>query len=199
MAGGEIGSQDHGGEDLRRDLTALAARVAALEDALQHPTQKPGGGQQTSPLDQAARPPNAARPGAVPGPAPLPPPERSLESRIGSTLLNRIGVVAVMIGAAWFLKLAIDRNWIGPPIRICLGLTVAMGLVVWSERFRHRGFTAFSYSLKALGTGIAYLSLWAAFSVYALVPAGAAFAAMVVVTVANGVLAHFADSELLAA
>ena len=44
-----------------------------------------------------------------------------------------------------------------------VGLAFAAGLMAWSERFRRQGFPAFAYSLKALGTGIAYLSLWAAF------------------------------------
>ncbi len=104
----------------------------------------------------------------------------------------------MLIGVAWFLKLAFDRNWIGPPIRILVGLACAAGLVAWSERFRRRGFAAFSYSLKALGTGIAYLSLWAAFSVFHLASAGLIFAAMTAVTVANAVLAWRQDSELLA-
>ena len=54
-------------------------------------------------------------------------PGSSLESRIGAQLLNRIGIFAVLIGVAWFLKLAFDRNWIGPPIRVLIGLPVPPG------------------------------------------------------------------------
>ena len=142
-------------------------------------------------------PPPGSRPGAA---ASLEAGVRhaSLETRIGAQLLNRVGILAVLIGVAWFLKLAFDRNWIGPPIRILVGLACAAGLVAWSERFRRRGFAAFSYSLKALGTGIAYLSLWAAFSVFHLASAGLIFSAMTAVTVANAVLAWRQDSELLA-
>ena len=35
--------------------------------------------------------------------------ERSLETRIGSQWFNRIGILAILIGMAWFLKLAIDK------------------------------------------------------------------------------------------
>ena len=146
----------------------------------------------------------------LPPPPPPPPPRgrvaspagakpgSSLESRIGAQLLNRIGILAVLIGMAWFLKLAFDRNWIGPGIRILIGLACAAALVVWSERFRRRGFPAFSYSLKALGTSIAYLSLWAASSVYHLAPNWLIFLAMTAVTIANAVLARRQKSELLA-
>ncbi len=121
----------------------------------------------------------------------------SLESRIGSQWFNRVGILAVLIGMAWFLKFAIDNHWIGPLGRVLIGLIVGAGLVAWSERFRSRGYAVFSYSLKAIGSGVLYLSLWAAFSLYQLVPAGAAFAAMVLVTAFNGFMAWVQDAELL--
>jgi uncharacterized membrane protein len=123
----------------------------------------------------------------------------SLESRIGSQWFNRIGILAVLIAVAWFLKLAIDNHWIGPLGRVLVGLVAGAGFVVWSERFRSHGFTAFSYSLKALGSSTLYLSLWAAFSLYHLLPGSVAFLAMIAVTMSNGVMAWVQDSELLAA
>jgi len=122
----------------------------------------------------------------------------SLESRIGSTWLNRIGILAVLIGVAWFLKLAFDNHWIGPIGRVFSGLLAGVALIVWSERFQRRGYAAFSYSLKAIGSGTLYLSLWAAYQIFALVPAGVAFSAMIAVTAFNGLLAWAQDSELLA-
>ena len=124
--------------------------------------------------------------------------DRSLESRIGSQWFNRIGILAVLIAMAWFLKMAIDNHWIGPLGRVLIGLVAGAGLIGWSERFRNRGYAGFSYSLKAVGTGILYLSLWAAFSLFHLLPAGAAFAAMILVTAFNGFMAWVQDAELLA-
>jgi uncharacterized membrane protein len=123
---------------------------------------------------------------------------RSLESRIGSQWFNRVGILAVLIGMAWFLELAIDNHWIGPLGRVIIGLIAGAGLIAWSERFRNKGYAAFSYSLKAIGSGTLYLSLWAAFSLYHLVPSGAAFAAMIAVTAFNGYMAWVQDAELLA-
>lgn len=125
-------------------------------------------------------------------------PDRSLESRIGSQWFNRVGILAVLIAMAWFLKLAIDNHWIGPLGRMVIGLVAGAGLTVWSERFRTRGYLAFSYSLKAVGSGVLYLSLWAAFSLFHLLPAPAAFAAMILVTAFNGFMAWVQDAELLA-
>jgi len=63
--------------------------------------------------------------------------------------------------------------------------------VLWSERFRKRGYSAFSYSLKAVGIGTLYLSLWGAFQIYHLIPAAAAFLAMATVNRRN----HRAGTE----
>ena len=125
--------------------------------------------------------------------------EPDLESRIGSHWLNRIGIAALLIGVSYFLKYAFENNWIGPAGRVTVGLLAGIAVVVWSERFRSRGYRTFSYSLKALGIGTLYLSLWAAFQVYSLIPSEVAFVAMLGVTSATGVMAVTQDAEILAA
>jgi uncharacterized membrane protein len=125
--------------------------------------------------------------------------ETDLESRIGSHWLNRIGIAALLIGVSYFLKFAFENNWIGPSGRVSIGLLAGIAVVVWSERFRTRGYRTFSYSLKAVGIGTLYLSLWAAFQIYSLIPSGVAFVAMLAVTSATGVMAVTQDAEILAA
>lgn len=122
----------------------------------------------------------------------------SLERRIGSQWLNRIGVVAVLVGVSYFLKLAFESGWIGPGLRVLLGLIAGAGLCWWSERFRRPNSLAFSYSLKAVGVGILYLSLWAGFQLYHLLPGAVAFLAMTLVTAATAGVAVVEDAELLA-
>jgi uncharacterized membrane protein len=125
----------------------------------------------------------------------------SLESRIGGQLLNRIAIVALLLGTAYGLKLAVDRGWLGPMARVAIGLIAGAALVLWSERFRAKGFAAFSYSLKAVGSGVLYLSLWAAFRAFdqPLIPASVALLLMIGVTAWNAFMAWAQDSELLAA
>jgi len=126
-------------------------------------------------------------------------PETNLESRIGSHWLNRIGIAALLIGVSYFLKFAFDNNWIGPAGRVTIGLLAGIAVVVWSERFRAKGYKAFSYSLKAVGIGTLYLSLWAAFQVYSLIPSTAAFVMMLAVTSATAAMAWAQHAQLLAA
>jgi uncharacterized membrane protein len=204
-------------DDLERRLAALTARVYQLEGTVEdlertverlraQPVPEPGlhdmygtspvapdtpAGQRTV---QTTVPATALQ---LPLQAATAQPE-SLESRVGSQWFNRIGIVALLIGAAWFLKFAFESQWIGPLGRIVIGLAAGSALVAWSERFRRHGYPPFSYSLKALGSGILYLSLWAAFAVYALIPSGIALAAMVLATALNGLMAWRQNVELLA-
>ncbi len=171
------------------ELASLSERVKALESEV---AQLRG----SSPAKSAATvaPPLVTAPKGV-----ADTPRASLENRIGSQLFSRIGIVALLIGAAWFLQLAINNRWIGPLGRILVGLIAGAGLIVWSERFRDRGFKVFSWSLKAIGSGVLYLSLWAAVQLYHLLPASGAIAAMVLVTAWNAFMAWSQDSEILAA
>src|SRR6185295_13375633 len=44
--------------------------------------------------------------------------QESLESKIGGNLLNKIGMAAIILGMAYFLKYAIDNEWIGEAARV---------------------------------------------------------------------------------
>ncbi len=194
---------------LEADMRAQREEMGALRTLLQRMVTQ---GIVTQPLasQPLARPANEplqvptetrqARPVATDSAA-TSPARRSVENRIGSQLFNRIGIVALLVGVALFLKLAIDNHWIHftPTGRVLAGLLGGAGLVLWSERFRRKGYAPFSYSLKAVGTGTLYLSLWASFQMYHLLPASVALAAMIAVTVWNAVMAWAQDSELLAA
>ncbi len=203
-------------EALRRTLAELTARVYQIERKLHmdvplHPATPPpvvAGpfAPTTPPTVEIKRPVSATTVSPVAPPAPSRPsiaaamqPESGLEARIGSHWLNRIGITALLIGISYFLKFAFENNWIGPAGRITIGLLAGIGVVLWSERFRAKGYKAFSYSLKAVGIGTLYLSLWAAFQVYSLIPSGVAFAMMLAVTAATAAMAWSQDAQILAA
>jgi uncharacterized membrane protein len=202
---------------LLSDLTRRVYRIErtlGLQDAPVHESASPGG-----PVSTTIGPVSPSIPAAPPLPAALEPASESkrpyiplrpvhvasarveadLESRIGSHWLNRIGISALLIGVSYFLKFAFESNWIGPAGRVTIGLLAGIAIVVWSERFRNRGYRIFSYSLKAVGVGTLYLSLWAAFQVYSLIPSGIAFMAMLAVTAATAMMAVAQDAEIIAA
>lgn len=190
----------------RRAGLVSAGRAEATGEAFTHPA---------APTSSALPPPlvplraaQAVPPGAAASHIPVPPrapilaqrpvQDVNLEKKIGQYWLNRIGIVAILIGVSYFLKYAFENNWIGPAGRVAIGLVTGIGLMLWSERFRTKGYSAFSYSLKAVGIGTLYLSLWGAFQVYHLIPAAAAFIAMACVTAATIALALTQDAEVLA-
>lgn len=209
------------------EIEALTAQVAALTARVYELERRAGSGSAELPRAAAAEPAvpavaASARPAAPPSqyvaaatppapvraatPAGFRPPltptaraqDSNLEKKIGQYWLNRIGIVAILIGVSYFLKYAFENNWIGPTGRVAIGLLTGIGLVLWSERFRAKGYRSFSFSLKAVGIGTLYLSLWGALQVYHLIPAAAAFVAMALVTAATMALALTQDAELLA-
>ena len=64
----------------------------------------------------------------------------SLETRIGSRWLLYIGVVAIIVGASYFEKLAIENRWIGETARVVQGAIVGMLLVFGGLRFVRAGY-----------------------------------------------------------
>ena len=195
--------------ELVRDLATRVDRLERKLDVVDPARATPSPPRASAPIDRVVAPPETSRPAPVPlPPVPQIPPrpdagalaeEPDLESRIGSHWLNRIGIAAVLIGVSYFLKYAFDNNWIGPGGRVTIGLLAGIVVVVGSERFRTGGYQLFSYSLKAVGIGVMYLSLWAAFHVYGLIPSGIAFTAMLAVTASTAVLAIAQNAEILAA
>jgi len=205
-------------EGLKAQVAALTARIYMLEQRLGITAPAPP--QSVAPSQRVVSPQPPGTPGTVSerktstAGLPLTPPafatlrsfsranekqkDTSLEKRIGQYWLNRIGIAAVLIGVAFFLEWAFQNNLIGPGGRVAIGLVVGIGLVLWSERFRGKGYVPFSYSLKAVGIGTLYLSLWASAQVYSLIPVGAAFAAMILVTASTLVMALAQNAELLA-
>jgi uncharacterized membrane protein len=192
-------------EAIRQALAELTTRVYRMEQRLQMaapppppPAKAESAASVRSELSKARPAPPAINPlragiaASVKSPA-------NLESRIGSHWLNRIGIAALLIGVSYFLKFAFDNNWIGPAGRISIGLLAGIAIVIWSERFRAKDYKAFSYSLKAVGIGTLYLSLWAGFHLYSLIPSSVAFAMMLVVTAATSVMALTQDAQILAA
>jgi len=201
-------------EGLKAQVVALTARIYVLEQRLgvaaPAPPQPAGPeppirpvtpqptGTITTPKQPTTPPPAYAPTFGVPV-SQARKSDISLEKRIGQYWLNRIGIAAVLFGVSFFLKWAFDNNLIGPAGRVAIGLIAGIGLVVWSERFRSKGYKPFSYSLKAVGIGALYLSLWAAarFFDVPLISIQVAFVAMVIVTAATVVLALTQDAQLL--
>src|SRR4029450_1461701 len=121
------------------------------------------------------------------------------EGRLGGPGLSPVGALLLFLGVGFFLKHAFDQDWIGAKGRILIGLVA--GLTMMGGGVRLAGSATYrvpAQSLVAVGTGVVYLSLYAAHAFCALVGAPATFVAMAVVTAAGFVTALRLDSRALA-
>jgi uncharacterized membrane protein len=154
------------------------------------------------PVAPASRPtavrPGAKPPVASPTPAAADPGGLDLESLIGGRWLNRVGIVALLLAAAFFLKYAFDNRWIGPVGRVAIGIVAGSALLVYARFLLKRGYTYFAEGIAGTGAGILYLSLYAAWGFYQLIPQSVAFFAMIGVTGLLGFIAMRWDSERVA-
>ncbi len=113
----------------------------------------------------------------------------NLESRVGLAWLNRIGVVTLILGVGFAFKTAVDNNWLGPTGRVLVGIALAIGALAGGDFAWRRRHTVFAQGLTGLGLALCYLTFWASFALYHLVPHSAAFALMVATTIASAMLA----------
>ena len=110
----------------------------------------------------------------------------------------KVGVVVVLFGVAFFINYAIDRQLFSFPVWARLSGVALFGAAMLAVGLRLRKTReVYALSLQGGGLGILYLTTYAAFGFYALLPATVAFAAMVGVTVATGILALAQDSRVL--
>jgi uncharacterized membrane protein len=196
---------------MAQPVTLRAPSLASVAAASARPATPPGL-QAASPSPQAASAPlsTAATPPPVP-PAPRKPPSlpRPGVFELGLRAIRhwfsvgnvpvKIGMLVLLAGVAALLKYASDQGWLRMPVEFRLAgiaLAALAGLVFgWRQRAEKR---AFALALQGGAIGVLLLTVFAAFKLYALLPAGAAFALSVVLVAGLGVLAVAQDSRTLA-
>src|SRR3989344_5545203 len=100
-------------------------------------------------------------PSAVPV-AGVPAEKKNVESYIGRWLLGVVGVIAIILGARFFLKYAFESNLIGPAGRVILGIAGGLLFVVLGEVFRSR-LAKYSYLLSGGGVALFFFSIFGGF------------------------------------
>jgi uncharacterized membrane protein len=125
-------------------------------------------------------------------------PSESLETQIGTQWLLYIGVIAIVIGVAYFEKLAIDNQWLGETARVIQGAVLGLVLTYAGLRFVGGGYAVYGQMITGGGAAILYLSTYAAFNFYHLIDRPVAFALMIGITVMVAWLADRQRSQGLA-
>ncbi|MCE4565794.1 DUF2339 domain-containing protein [Maribellus sp. CM-23] len=119
------------------------------------------------------------------------------EQFIGTNLINKIGMIVVIIGVGIGAKYAIDNNLISPLMRILLGYLVGGILAFFAVRLKENYFN-FSAVLFSGAMAIFYFISYAAYTYYSLFPYVVAFLLMVLFTVFTVALALYYDRQVIA-
>lgn len=104
-----------------------------------------------------------------------------LEKFIGENLANKIGIAVLVLGIGFFVKYAIDQNWINEIGRVFIGILCG-GILLGTAHWLRKKFTAFSSVLVGGGIAVLYLTIAIAFHEYKLFSQTAAFIIMLVIT-----------------
>jgi uncharacterized membrane protein len=104
-----------------------------------------------------------------------------LEKFVGENLINKIGIAILVLGIGFFVKYAIDQNWINEIGRVAIGILCGGLLLGIAHKLRH-DFKPFSSVLVGGGLAVFYFTIAIAFKEYQIFSKEVAFGLMVLIT-----------------
>ena len=189
--------------ELQTEVERLNAELREIRTTLSRHGMRPSSpaGSLPAPVPVAPQPapspPLPSRPSPSRSAAPWERIEIDWELVLGGNWLARIGILAVVVGVAFFLKLAFDNQWIGETGRVVLGIVGGIGLLGLGEVL-HRRYPVYAQALIGGGVAVLYVSIFAAFSFYSLLNVYPAVGLLFLISMASAALALRHDSMSLA-
>ena len=120
-----------------------------------------------------------------------------LEKFIGENLINKVGILILVLGISYFVKYSIDKGWINEPARVGIGILSGTLVMAIAHRLRKQ-YAAFSSVFVAGAIAIFYFTIGIAFHSYHLLSQTVAFALMVVITAFSSLVSLSYDRKELA-
>jgi uncharacterized membrane protein len=120
-----------------------------------------------------------------------------LEKFIGENLINKIGIAILVLAIGFFVKYAIDNDWIGLVGRVGVGI-VCGGILIAIAHWLRNSYKAFSSVLVGGGLAVFYFTITLAFQQFHLFSQITAFIILIVITVFAVALALLYDKQELA-
>lgn len=187
-------------EFLKAEVTALKARVAALENQQQLPSgAQEGTPQSFEPLREGRHFRIRRAETASPRSSSIAHPDRNrLEEYIGGRLLNWVGALIVVFAVAYFLKWSFDNRIIGEMGRCILGLISGVAFMTAGHICQKKGYRIYSHGLIGAGVAIIYLACFAAVNYYHLITPYVAFALMFITALTTGILSAMDNAPVIA-
>ena len=204
-------------EHLEQLVEKLQYTIERMQDRLTAPMSRREGPRPERAPSRSSTPPNGSRSAQVrtrsaeapastlpagsasvpPEPASPPQSSRPMYSLDSDAWLNRIGIGLLFLGVGLALKYTFDQIWFTPLLRVMSGSFVGLLLLAFGLHF-HRRRPRFGQVLLAGGIGTFYLTAYAAYQLYNLVPYGVAFAGMLTITVLSFLLSARRDDTFIA-
>ncbi|MBC7826129.1 MAG: DUF2339 domain-containing protein [Chitinophagaceae bacterium] len=120
-----------------------------------------------------------------------------LEKFIGENLISKVGIAILVLAIGYFVKYAIDKNWIGPVARVGIGILCGGILITLAHHLR-KNYKGFSSVLVGGGLAIFYFTIALAYHQFHLFSQTISFIIMVVITIFAVVLSMLYDRQELA-
>ena len=130
-------------------------------------------------------------------PAEPPQPGAFMRWLTGGNPLAKVGIVLLFFGIAFLVRYAAEHDLISIQLRLSSAAVIALGLLAIGWRLRHRS-PVYALTLQGGAIGGLYLTSFAAFKIYALLPHGLVFALLVVICAASVALAVLQRAQSLA-
>ncbi|GGK61865.1 DUF2339 domain-containing protein [Rufibacter glacialis] len=103
------------------------------------------------------------------------------EKFIGENLINKLGIAILVLGIGFFVKYAVDQDWINEVGRVAIGL-LAGGVLLGVAHWLRREYKAFSSVLIGGGMAVLYFTIAIAFHEYQIFSQTVAFVLMMALT-----------------
>lgn len=110
--------------------------------------------------------------------------------------LTIIGIFTLVLGIGYFVKYAIDKNWIGETARAGIGFCTGAGIIIIGH-FLRKNYTAFASIITGGGIAMLYFTATIAFREYHLFTQNTAFVITALITAASIILSYYYKSEVL--
>ena len=88
-----------------------------------------------------------------------------LENFIGENLMSKIGIIILVLGIGYFVKFAIDKNWINEYGRVGIGI-ITGGILIAVAHWLRKTYKTFSSILTGGGIAVLYITITIAFQIY---------------------------------
>ncbi|MGG5210479.1 DUF2339 domain-containing protein [Chryseobacterium sp. MIQD13] len=111
-------------------------------------------------------------------------------------VLTIIGIFTLVLGIGYFVKYAIDKNWIGETARAGIGLAVGAGIML-TGHFLRKNYAVFASIITGGGIAVLYFTTTIAFREYHLFTQNIAFVITTLITIISILLAYYYRSEVL--